>query len=67
VATDSGMVIALRCGEFANLKVMDEAMAAEYAKPNSAADYERIAGTMEYDSERAMYEAYSRNKYTSTA
>lgn len=53
-------------GEFANLKVMDEAMAAEYAKPNSAADYERIAGTMEYDSERAMYEAYSRNKYTST-
>ena len=53
-------------GEFANLKVLDEAMAAEYAKPNSAADYERIAGTMEYDSERAMYEAYSRNKYTST-
>jgi exo-1,4-beta-D-glucosaminidase len=53
-------------GEFKELKVMDEAMAAVYAKPQSAADYERISETMEYDSERAMYEAYSRNKYTST-
>ena len=33
---------------------------------NSAADYERMAQTMEYDSERAMFEAYSKNKYTST-
>jgi len=53
-------------GEFTNLKVMDAAMAAVYAKPQSAADYERVAGTMEYDSERAMFEAYSRNKYAST-
>jgi len=53
-------------GEFANLKVFDEAMAAVYAKPNSAAQYERIAQTMEYDSERAMFEAYGKNKYTST-
>ncbi|HUY95494.1 MAG TPA: beta galactosidase jelly roll domain-containing protein [Terracidiphilus sp.] len=53
-------------GEFATLKVFDEAMAAQYAKPDSAADYTRIANAMEYDSERAMYEAYSRNKYTST-
>ena len=53
-------------GEFVNLKVFDSAMEAVYAKPNSAADYERIAQTMEYDSERAMFEAYSRNKYTST-
>ena len=53
-------------GEFTNLKVFDGAMAAVYAKPNSADDYERIAQTMEYDSERAMYEAYSKNKYTST-
>src|SRR5579863_3276898 len=53
-------------GEFVNLKVFDEAMEAVYAKPKSAADYERIAQTMEYDSERAMYEAYSKNKYTST-
>jgi exo-1,4-beta-D-glucosaminidase len=53
-------------GEFANLKVFDEAMAAVYAEPHSAAEYERIGQTMAYDSERAMFEAYSRNKYTST-
>ena len=53
-------------GEFANLKVLNGAMEAVYAKPNSAAEYERIAQTMAYDSERAMYEAYSKNKYTST-
>ena len=53
-------------GEFVNLKVFDSSMEAVYAKPNSAADYERVAQTMEYDSERAMFEAYSRNKYTST-
>ena len=53
-------------GEFVNLKVFNEAMNAVYAVPSSAASYERIAQTMEYDSERAMFEAYSRNKYTST-
>ncbi len=53
-------------GEFVNLKVFDSAMAAVYAKPSSADDYERMAQTMEYDSERAMFEAYSKNKYTST-
>lgn len=53
-------------GEFTNLKVFDEAMEAVYAKPVSADGYERMAQTMEYDSERAMYEAYSRNKYNST-
>jgi exo-1,4-beta-D-glucosaminidase len=53
-------------GEFVNLKVFDSAMEAVYAKPNSAGDYERMAQTMEYDSERAMFEAYSKNKYTST-
>ena len=53
-------------GEFVKLTVFDEAMAAVYAKPQSAADYDRFASAMEYDSERAMYEAYSRNKYDST-
>jgi exo-1,4-beta-D-glucosaminidase len=53
-------------GEFLNLNVFDGAMDAVYAKPRSAAEYTRIAQTMEYDSERAMYEAYSRNKYTAT-
>jgi exo-1,4-beta-D-glucosaminidase len=53
-------------GGFVNLKVFDEAMEAVYAKPHSAAEYERMAQTMEYDSERAMYEAYGKNKYEST-
>jgi exo-1,4-beta-D-glucosaminidase len=53
-------------GEFANLKAFDEAMTAVYARPNSAADYERMAQTMEYDSERAMFESYGKNKYVAT-
>jgi len=51
---------------FQNLKVFDDAMIAVYATPHSAADYERLAQTMEYDSERAMFEAYGKNKYEST-
>ena len=53
-------------GGFANLKVFDGAMEAVYKKAGSAEEYERIAQTMEYDSERAMFEAYGRNKYRST-
>ncbi|MGD0735113.1 MAG: beta galactosidase jelly roll domain-containing protein [Terracidiphilus sp.] len=53
-------------GKFANLKILDEAMGGMYAKPQSGAEYERIAQTMAYDSERAMFEAYGRNKYGST-
>ncbi|MGB6973063.1 MAG: glycosyl hydrolase family 2 [Terracidiphilus sp.] len=53
-------------GEFTQLKAFDEAMDAVYTEPHSAADYTRMAQTMEYDSERAMFEAYSKNKYVST-
>ena len=53
-------------GKFSTLQVFDEAMEAVYAKPHSAAEYERRSQTMEYDSERAMFEAYSKNKYAST-
>jgi exo-1,4-beta-D-glucosaminidase len=53
-------------GEFSELTVFDEAMKATYGQPHSAEDYVRIAQTMSYDSERSMYEAYGRNKYTST-
>ena len=53
-------------GEFMKLSVFGQAMEATYAKPNSAAEYERMAQTMEYDSERAMFEAYTRNKFQST-
>jgi exo-1,4-beta-D-glucosaminidase len=53
-------------GEFKTLNVLNETMAAVYAPPHSAADYERMAQTMAYDSERAMFEAYTKNKYSST-
>jgi exo-1,4-beta-D-glucosaminidase len=53
-------------GKFSDLKVFDAAMEAIYSRPHSAAEYERLAQTMEYDSERAMFEAYGKNKYVST-
>ena len=53
-------------GKFSTLQVFNDAMEATYAKPHSAAEYERLAQAMEYDSERAMFEAYSKNKYAST-
>ncbi|MFP5228018.1 MAG: glycoside hydrolase family 2 protein [Acidobacteriota bacterium] len=53
-------------GGFKTLKVLDGAMNAIYATPTSAADYERMAQTMAYDSERAMFESYAKNKYVST-
>ncbi len=53
-------------GGFKTLKVLDNAMNAIYAEPTSAADYERMAQTMAYASERAMFESYAKNKYVST-
>jgi exo-1,4-beta-D-glucosaminidase len=45
---------------------MEEAMKAIYGPAANLEDYERKAQAMAYDSERAMFEAYSRNKYEST-
>jgi exo-1,4-beta-D-glucosaminidase len=53
-------------GEFKELAVFDDAMKAAYGSANDATEYIRIAQTMSYDTERAMFEAYGRNKYTST-
>jgi exo-1,4-beta-D-glucosaminidase len=53
-------------GEFKELTVFDDAMKSVYGAPKDLADYVRIAQTMSYDTERAMFEAYGRNKYTST-
>jgi exo-1,4-beta-D-glucosaminidase len=51
---------------FSNLQHFDDAMKAIYGPPADLADYERKAQAMAYDSERAMFEAYSRNKYNAT-
>ncbi|MGB7188833.1 MAG: glycosyl hydrolase family 2 [Acidobacteriaceae bacterium] len=53
-------------GGFTNLDVLNNAMNAMYTTPTTLAEYERLAATMEYDSERAMFESYSGNKYVST-
>lgn len=53
-------------GKFKTLDVFNDAMASTYAAPASAEDYVRFSQTMTYDGERAMFEAYGRNKYTST-
>ena len=51
---------------FTNLHHFDEAMRAIYGPPANFGDYERKSQAMAYDAERAMFEAYSRNKYGST-
>ena len=51
---------------FQNLRHFEDAMKAIYGAPADLSDYERKSQAMAYDSERAMFEAYSRNKYGST-
>jgi exo-1,4-beta-D-glucosaminidase len=53
-------------GGFATTDVFDAAMQHSYGEAHSLAEYERFAQTMAYDGERAMFEAYARNKYNST-
>lgn len=53
-------------GAFKNLKIYNTAMNASYGEPTSVEDYTTKSQAMAYDGERAMFEAYSRNKYTST-
>jgi exo-1,4-beta-D-glucosaminidase len=53
-------------GKFRSLGTFDDAMKATYGAPQTIQDYARISQAMTYNGERAMYEAYSRNKYTST-
>ena len=52
--------------DFNNLKHYNEAMSAIYGAPKNLDDYERKSQAMAYDGERAMFEAYARNKYRST-
>jgi exo-1,4-beta-D-glucosaminidase len=53
-------------GDFNQLKVFNGAMNATYGPAKSLDEYVRISQTMSYNGERAMFEAYGRNKYTST-
>jgi exo-1,4-beta-D-glucosaminidase len=51
---------------FKDLSHFDGAMKSIYGAPAGLEDYEIKSQAMAYDGERAMFEAYSRNKYTST-
>ncbi|HEX6880352.1 MAG TPA: beta galactosidase jelly roll domain-containing protein [Terriglobales bacterium] len=53
-------------GGFKNLKIYNAALNAEYGDPMGLEDYTNKSQAMAYDGERAMFEAYTRNKYTST-
>jgi exo-1,4-beta-D-glucosaminidase len=51
---------------FMNLNRFSEAMNASYGPPSGLDDFLRKSQAMVYDTERAMFEAYSRNKYVAT-
>ena len=51
---------------FKKLSVYNDALTATYGPANDLEDYLRVSQTMAYAGERAMFEAYGRNKYTST-
>lgn len=53
-------------GAFKNLDVYNQALSARYGKAKSLADYVEKAQVTDYEGERAMFEAFGRNKYTST-
>jgi exo-1,4-beta-D-glucosaminidase len=53
-------------GEFKNIKVFTDALDTRYGKANSVEDYAEKSQLQTYEGVRAMYEAYSRNKYQST-
>lgn len=53
-------------GAFKNIDVFTKALNARYGNAASLEDYEWKAQAMAYEGERAMFEAYGRNKYIST-
>src|SRR6266404_656797 len=51
---------------FTTVNVFTDGLTRRYGEATSLDDYERKAQAMTYDGQRAMFEAYGRNKYTST-
>jgi exo-1,4-beta-D-glucosaminidase len=51
---------------FATINVFNDALTKRYGAATSLDDFERKSQAMTYDNQRSMYEAYGRNKYTST-
>src|SRR6266853_1189670 len=53
-------------GEFKNIDLFTHALEMRYGKAKDAADYAWKSQAMTYEGQRAMFEAYGRNKYKST-
>jgi exo-1,4-beta-D-glucosaminidase len=53
-------------GEFKTLEVFTRALNTRYGTATGVEDYAEKAQAMTYEAERAMFEAYGRNKYIST-
>jgi exo-1,4-beta-D-glucosaminidase len=53
-------------GEFKTIQVFSDALANRYGKSDNAEDFASKSQLQTYEGVRAMYEAYSRNKYQST-
>jgi exo-1,4-beta-D-glucosaminidase len=51
---------------FTNVNIFTDGLSRRYGAATSLEDYERKAQAMTYDGQRAMFEAYARNKYTAT-
>jgi len=51
---------------FTNVNIFTHGLNRRYGKATSLDDYERKAQAVAYDGQRAMFEAYGRNKYTAT-
>jgi exo-1,4-beta-D-glucosaminidase len=51
---------------FTTVNVFTDGLTRRYGTPSSLDDYERKAQAMTYDGQRAMFEAYGRNKYNAT-
>ena len=53
-------------GRFTNINIFSRALEARYGPAKDAADFSWKSQAMTYEGERAMFEAYGRNKYKST-
>jgi exo-1,4-beta-D-glucosaminidase len=53
-------------GEFKTIQVFSDALANRYGKSDNAEDFAEKSQLQTYEGVRAMYEAYSRNKYQAT-
>ena len=53
-------------GSYRNVNVFNAAMEARYGKAKGLEDYIRKSQVMTYEGERAMFEAYGKNKYAAT-